>query len=51
MAVTLQVAHSGRRAPDVTAQDIERLPDLGSTFNDLWVWRYYLKKLHEEDRR
>ncbi len=49
--VTLQVAHTGRRAPDITAQDIERLPDLGSTFNDLWVWRYYLKKLHEEDRR
>ena len=49
--VTLQVANTGRRAPDITAQDIERLPDLGSTFNDLWVWRYYLKKLHEEDRR
>ena len=49
--VTVQVANTGRRAPDITAQDIERLPDLGSTFNDLWVWRYYLKKLHEEDRR
>ena len=49
--VTLQVANTGRRAPDITAQDIERLPDLGSTFNDLWVWRYYSKKLHEEDRR
>ena len=49
--VTLQVANTGRRAPDITAQDIERLPDLGSTFNDLWVWRCYLKKLHEEDRR
>ena len=49
--VTLQVANTGSRAPDITAQDIERLPDLGSTFNDLWVWRYYLKKLHEEDRR
>jgi len=49
--VTLQVANTGRRAPDITAQDIERLPDLGSTFNDLWVWRYYFKKLHEEDRR
>lgn len=48
--VTLQVAHTGRRAPEITAQDIERLPDLGSTFNDLWVWRYYVRKLQEEDR-
>ena len=48
---TLQVAQTGRRAPDISPQDIERLPDLGSTFNDTWVWRYYLRKLKEEDLR
>ena len=47
---TLQVAHTGRKAPDITAEDIDHLPDLGSTFNDLWVWRYYVRKLQEEDR-
>ncbi|HYT54325.1 MAG TPA: class II aldolase/adducin family protein [Verrucomicrobiae bacterium] len=47
---TLQVAQIGRKAPDVASEDVERLPDLGSTFNDLWVWRYYVKKLQEEDR-
>ena len=28
-----------------------KLPDLGSTFNDIWVWRYYARKLKEEDLR
>lgn len=41
--VELGVAHR-QAAPDITAQDIERLPDLGSTLNDLWVWRYYPKR-------
>src|SRR3990172_1874709 len=40
---------AGRRAPDISPQDIERLPDLGSTFNDTWVWRYYVRKLRDED--
>jgi ribulose-5-phosphate 4-epimerase/fuculose-1-phosphate aldolase len=48
---TLQVAQTGRRAPDISPDDIEKLPDLGSTFNDTWVWRYYVRKLKEEDRR
>jgi ribulose-5-phosphate 4-epimerase/fuculose-1-phosphate aldolase len=39
--VTLQVALVGRRAADISPQDIAELPDLGSKFNDLWVWRYY----------
>jgi ribulose-5-phosphate 4-epimerase/fuculose-1-phosphate aldolase len=47
----LQVAQTGRKAPDIGLQDIEKLPDLGSTFNDLWAWRYYVRKLKEEDRR
>jgi ribulose-5-phosphate 4-epimerase/fuculose-1-phosphate aldolase len=48
--VTLQVAQTGRNAREITQEDIEGLPDLGSTFNDTWVWRYYVKKLEEEDR-
>lgn len=48
---TLQVAQTGRKAPDISPDDIEKLPDLGSTFNDTWVWRYYARKLKEEDLR
>ncbi|HSE89802.1 MAG TPA: class II aldolase/adducin family protein [Candidatus Binatia bacterium] len=48
---TLQVAQTGRRAPDISPDDIENLPDLGSTFNDIWFWRYYVRKLKEEDSR
>ena len=48
---TLQVAQTGRRAPDISPEDVEKLPDLGSTFNDTWVWRYYVRKLKEEDDR
>jgi 3,4-dihydroxyphthalate decarboxylase len=48
--ITLQVAQTGRTAPDITPEDVAQLPDLGSTFNDLWVWRYYVKKLAEEER-
>jgi ribulose-5-phosphate 4-epimerase/fuculose-1-phosphate aldolase len=47
----LQVAQTGRRAPEIPAEDIEKLPDLGSTFTDTWVWRYYVRKLKEEDLR
>ncbi len=49
--ISLQVAQTGRTAPDISRQDMEQLPDLGSTFNDLWAWRYYVKKMLEEDRR
>ena len=48
---TLQVAQTGRKAPDISREDIEKLPDLGSTFHDLWGWRAYVKKLAEADRR
>lgn len=48
---TLQVALTGRKAPDISPEDIAELPDLGSTFNDLWVWRYYVKKLEDENHR
>jgi ribulose-5-phosphate 4-epimerase/fuculose-1-phosphate aldolase len=48
---TLQVAQTGRQALDISTDDIAKLPDLGSTFNDTWVWRYYVRKLKEEDLR
>jgi 3,4-dihydroxyphthalate decarboxylase len=48
---TLQVAQTGRRATNISPDDIEKLPDLGTTFNDTWVWRYYARKLREEDLR
>jgi 3,4-dihydroxyphthalate decarboxylase len=48
---TLQVAQTGRNAPDISPEDVEKLPDLGSTFNDIWTWRAYVRKLEEADRR
>jgi ribulose-5-phosphate 4-epimerase/fuculose-1-phosphate aldolase len=49
--ITLRVAQTGRNAPDISPDDIKELPDLGSTFTDKWAWRYYVKKLKEEDKR
>jgi ribulose-5-phosphate 4-epimerase/fuculose-1-phosphate aldolase len=49
--ITFQVAQAGKTAPDITREDLAQLPDLGSAFNDLWVWRYYVKKLAEQERR
>jgi ribulose-5-phosphate 4-epimerase/fuculose-1-phosphate aldolase len=49
--ITLQVAQTGRIATEIGPEDVAELPDLGSTFNDLWAWRYYVKKLAEEERR
>lgn len=48
--ISLQVAQTGKTAPDIAPEDLAELPDLGATFNDLWAWRYYVKKLAEEDR-
>jgi len=45
--VTLQVAQIGRKASDIPLEDIEELPDLGSTFNDQWVWRHHVKMLEK----
>lgn len=47
--VTLDVAQTGRTADDISSEDIEELPDLGSIFNDQWAWRYYVEKLKKED--
>jgi ribulose-5-phosphate 4-epimerase/fuculose-1-phosphate aldolase len=46
--VTLAVAQAGRPAPDIPAEDIAELPDLGTAFNDLSVWRYYSAKAARE---
>jgi ribulose-5-phosphate 4-epimerase/fuculose-1-phosphate aldolase len=47
--VTLQVAQTGRQAPNIPSEDAAELPDLGSTFDTKWVWRYYTKKLELEE--
>jgi 3,4-dihydroxyphthalate decarboxylase len=47
--VTLQVAQTGRHAPDIPPEDAAELPDLGSTFDVKWVWRHYIKKLEVEE--
>jgi ribulose-5-phosphate 4-epimerase/fuculose-1-phosphate aldolase len=47
--VTLQIAQTGKTVSDIPQEDIVELPDLGSTFNDLWTWRYYAQL--ERDRR
>lgn len=38
--VTLELARLGARPPEVPAEDVAELPDLGSAFNDLAVWRH-----------
>jgi ribulose-5-phosphate 4-epimerase/fuculose-1-phosphate aldolase len=43
-AVTLAVAQAGGKAEPIPTEDIAELPDLGSAFNDLAVWRYYVAK-------
>ncbi len=43
--VTLQVAQTGNEAADIPHEDVDELPDLGSTFNDQWVWRHYKRLL------
>lgn len=48
--VTLEVARLGKSAPSIPPEDIEELPDLGSTFNDIWGWKHYVKKLEKDDR-
>ena len=42
--VTLEIARLSGRAERVTPEDVAELPDLGSAFNDLAVWRYHVAK-------
>jgi ribulose-5-phosphate 4-epimerase/fuculose-1-phosphate aldolase len=48
--VTLAVAQAGGRAEEIPADDIAELPDLGSAFNDLAVWRYHVAKARSRGR-
>lgn len=43
--ITLQVAQTGREATEISEEDLKELPDLGSTFNDRWMWRHHAKLL------
>jgi ribulose-5-phosphate 4-epimerase/fuculose-1-phosphate aldolase len=45
--VTLQVAQVGGELEDIPPEDVDELPNLGSTFNDQWVWRHHTKLLEE----
>jgi 3,4-dihydroxyphthalate decarboxylase len=42
--VTLELARLGAKPDVVPPEDVAELPDLGSAFNDLSVWRYHLAK-------
>lgn len=48
--VTLAVAQAGGRAEPIPAEDVAELPDLGSAFNDLAVWRYHAAKARGRER-
>ncbi|TAN20177.1 MAG: class II aldolase/adducin family protein [Actinomycetota bacterium] len=43
--IALEVAQAGGRTEAVPEEDLAALPDLGSNFNDVGGWRYYLAKL------
>lgn len=46
--VTLELARLGATPEPVPAEDVAELPDLGSAFNDLAVWRYHLAKARSQ---
>jgi ribulose-5-phosphate 4-epimerase/fuculose-1-phosphate aldolase len=46
--VTLELARLGAEPEPVPAEDVAELPDLGSAFNDLAVWRYLLAKARSQ---
>jgi ribulose-5-phosphate 4-epimerase/fuculose-1-phosphate aldolase len=43
--VSIERARLGDRAADLTPEDLAELPDLGSPFNDLNVWRHHVARL------
>ncbi|MCL6632466.1 MAG: class II aldolase/adducin family protein [Alicyclobacillus herbarius] len=43
--ITLQTAQLGRPVASISEEDMQELPDLGSSFNVQWVWRFYVRKL------
>lgn len=44
-AANLQVHRLAVAASDISPDDVAELPDLGSAFNDLLVWRHHLERL------
>jgi ribulose-5-phosphate 4-epimerase/fuculose-1-phosphate aldolase len=46
--VCLDVARCGATAPEVPEQDFAELPDLGSGFNDTFVWNFHEARLRHE---
>lgn len=44
--VTLELARLGVRPDVIPPEDVAELPDLGSAFNDLAVWRHHLAKVY-----
>jgi ribulose-5-phosphate 4-epimerase/fuculose-1-phosphate aldolase len=43
--MTLDATHRGTPPPEVPAEDIAAMPDLGSMFNDTYVWQYHRSRL------
>ncbi|MGF1470425.1 MAG: class II aldolase/adducin family protein [Rubrobacteraceae bacterium] len=48
--ITLQASLTGRQVPDIPPEDVAELPDLGSRFNDEWVWRYHARMVEKGTR-
>jgi ribulose-5-phosphate 4-epimerase/fuculose-1-phosphate aldolase len=43
--VSIERARLGDRAADLPAEDVAELPDLGSSFNDVSIWRHHVARL------
>ena len=43
-SVTLELARLGGVAPEIPAEDVAELPDLGGALNDESVWRYHVAR-------
>lgn len=43
--VSLSLHAAGGQAPELPSEDLDELPDLGSGFNDLFVWQHQLARL------
>jgi ribulose-5-phosphate 4-epimerase/fuculose-1-phosphate aldolase len=46
--VALEVARAGGRAAPIPPEDVAELPDLGSAFNDLTVWRHLVARARRQ---
>ena len=43
--VSISLHAAGGQVPELPREDVDELPDLGSGFNDLFVWRHQLARL------